>query len=90
VFVRGARAFSLYSFKKHTSSFKNISIVLQKIIIKAPACFSTEPPFPRASDETRFLKKTKATKRNLLAGFLAQPRPPGASLNSNMMLKLEF
>jgi uncharacterized membrane protein len=73
--MRGAQAFSLCSFKKHTGSSKKYSHSFQKKTLKALACFSAELPSQRASDETRFFNTTRATKRNLLAGFLAQPRP---------------
>jgi hypothetical protein len=43
-----------------------------------PASLSAEPPPQKDSGETRFFNSTRATTRNLLAGFLAQPRPPRA------------
>jgi hypothetical protein len=43
--------------------------------------FSAEPPSQGASEETHFFNTTRATTRNLLAGFLAQPRPPGRWYN---------
>ena len=63
--------------EKHTNSTNNTPIVIpKKNNVPLPA-FSAEPPSQRASDETHFFNTTRATTRNLLAGFLAQPRPPG-------------
>ena len=76
-FVRGARAFSLCSFRKtHEQHQKYPYSTSKKTAKYAFACFSAEPPSQRASDETHFFNTIRATTRNLLAGFLAQPRPP--------------
>jgi hypothetical protein len=78
--MRGARAFSLCSFKKTHEQLQQIFqyFFYLKNKKEAPASLSAEAPSQRDSGETRFFyNTTRATTRNLLAGFLAQPRPPG-------------
>ena len=74
----------------HSPTHRRLRQPLRRQRRTARPCF-TRPAWPRRvlrshhqrdSGETRFFNTTKAiqaTTRNLLAGFLAQPRPPGAS-----------
>jgi hypothetical protein len=64
-------------FKKKEQQQKYRYIFIKKINKKAFSWFIAEPPPQRATDETHFFNTNRATTRNLLAGFLAQPRPPG-------------
>ena len=69
--------------EKHTNSTNNTPIVIQKKYKMGLCLLSAEPPSQGASEETHFFYTTRATTRNLLAGFLAQPRPPGALVGVN-------
>jgi hypothetical protein len=65
--MRGARAFSLCSFKNTRAASKNIPVLLKKNIKKALASLAAGLPSQRDSGETRFFNTTRETTRNLLA-----------------------
>jgi hypothetical protein len=55
--------------------------IKKRSITQAHVSLSAEPPPQRAPGTTNFFNTTRVTKRNLLAEFLAQQRPPGASIS---------
>jgi hypothetical protein len=59
---------------KNTQSASKVFQYLKKKKKYTPASLSAKPPPQKDSGETRFFN---ATTSNHLAGFVAQPRPPG-------------
>jgi hypothetical protein len=73
--MRGARAFSLCSFTNIREASKKYSNIEKKTKSMPLSFFFSEPPPQKDLGETRFFDTTRATTKNLLAVFLAQPCP---------------